>query len=222
VNPAASGQNRLADGPMLPPPSARRSGLRVTLAAFVLGLSIAVLAAAQRPLLVGFARLFRVDDPAPADAIVLLMGGWFTRPLRAAELYRDGLAPTVLLSATEPIPYPDLCESALNRKVLIHAGVPSDRIAILPRETTSTREEALQVRDYVSGRPIRRVIVVTTAFHTARARWIFRKVLRGTGVEVRTAAAEDPRFNESNWYTNRGLLVYLQEAPKRLFYQLVY
>lgn len=181
-----------------------------------------VLSLAHRPLLVGFARLFRVDNPAPSDAIVLLTGRWWNRPPRAAELYRQRLAPIILINATKPYPYPELCESALNRRVLLRAGVPEDRIVILPKIVTSTRDEAIQVRDYARAHGVRRIIVVTTAFHTSRARWIFERVLRGTNVEVRAAAAEDPRYNEANWYTNRGLVEYLQEAMKRLFYQLAY
>ena len=130
-------------------------------------------------------------------------------------LYREGMAPVILVSASQPDPYPDLCESAMNRRALLRAGVPADRIVILPKISTSTREEALQVRDYIRTHGLRRIIVVTTAFHTSRARWIFEKVLQGMDVEVRAAAAEDPRFNESNWYTNRGLLDYVQEAISR-------
>lgn len=213
--------HNLAEGPMLPHPAARGRQLRaVVIAALII--VIAAFSVAHRPLLAHFARLFRVDNPVASDAIVLLTGGWLNRPLRAAELYRQGLAPIILISASEPIPYPDLCDSALNRRVLLRAGVPDDRIVILPKISTSTREEALQVRDYVRAKGLQRIIVVSTSFHTSRAHWIFERVLRGTGVDVRAAAADDPKFNESNWYANRGLRAYLQEGMKRLFYQVVY
>ena len=74
------------------------------------------------------------------------------------------------------------------------------------------------MRDYVRTHPVRRITVVTTAFHTARARWIFRKALRGTGVEVHMAAARDPSFDESNWYTkDEGLVAYFQETLQWIF-----
>jgi uncharacterized SAM-binding protein YcdF (DUF218 family) len=188
------------------------------------GLVGLVLIATHRPLLAGFAHLFRVDDPpVPSEALVVLLGGMDHRPLKAAGLYRRGLAPTVLLGESAPIPFPDLSETALNRQVLLRGGVPAGAIRVLPGEVTSTRDEALRVRDYARGRAVRRITVVTTAFHTARARWIFRKVLRGSGVEVRMAAAADPKFDESNWYTNdEGLTTYLNETVKQVYYRLAY
>lgn len=204
---------------MLPPPARGRRGVRTLL---TVALLVVALLVAHRPLLVGYARLFRVDDPAPSDAIVLLLGGWLNRPLRAAELYQQGMAPKILLNASVREPYPDLCDAMLNRRALLRAGVPEDRIVVLPKVCTSTREEAVQVRDYVRAHGMRRIIVVTAAFHTSRARWIFRRELQGMDIEVRTAAAADPSFNESNWYTNQGLLSYLQEGLKRVYYQIAY
>ena len=87
---------------------------------------------AHRPLLVGFAFLFRVDDPPTAsDAVVVLLGGSDSRPLKAAELYRRGLAPVVLLA--------DLNETERNRQALIRSGVPAEAIRILPGVGCSTR-----------------------------------------------------------------------------------
>lgn len=209
----------LADGPLLPPQVA---GYRRRDALLALALVAIVLLCAHRPLLVGFARLFRVDNPAPSDAIVLLLGGWLNRPVRAAELYKQGMAPIILLNSSTSDQYPDLSDAALNRRALLRAGVPGDRIVMLPKICTSTRAEASQVREYIQAHGIRRIIVVTTAFHTSRARWIFKRMLQGTDVEVRVAASVDQRFNESNWYTNRGLLDYPEELVKRIYYQLVY
>ena len=207
------------------PAQARRDRLRKwgRHAAIVVVLISAVLVLGYRPILVGFARTFRIDDPAPSDALVVLNGQWWVRPLRAAELYKEGVAPVVLLGTTRPIPYPDLCESALNRKVLIRAGVPADTIHVLPGEIESTREEALRVRDYLSSRSARRITVVTHAFHTRRARRIFQRVLKDLNIEVRMASASDPRFDESNWYrTAIGRGCYLSEAVKLLYYWVRY
>jgi uncharacterized SAM-binding protein YcdF (DUF218 family) len=109
------------------------------------------------PLLVWFAYQFRVQDPlVPSDAIVVLIGGQPDRPARATELYRQGLAPIILMS---PVSYIENYRSAL-----VHDGVPADAIRILPGdEVENTHDEALRVRDYLRRHPIRRITVVTTA-----------------------------------------------------------
>lgn len=220
------GPYRLADGPMMPVPPhpgwrrlrrwASRWGFLI-----LLGLTVVV---AHRPLLVGFALRFRVDDPAPSDALVVLLGRVDHRPARAAELYREGLAPLVLLgTSTDDSAKVSLGETGLTREVLIRLGVPPEAIRDLPGVVTSTRDESLRVREFARSHPLRRVTVVTTAYHTARARWIFRKTLAGTGIEVRMAAARAPSYDETDWFeTDEGLADYFNEALKTLYYRLVY
>jgi uncharacterized SAM-binding protein YcdF (DUF218 family) len=215
----------LAPGPRLPdlPDPARRRVRRrlVSLAVVVaLGLGLGV---GGHTLLVGFAGLFHVDDPAPADAIVVLLGGPTHRPARAAELYRHGLAPTILIGTSGVDPDFRIDETAAYRTALIDRGVPPAAIQVLPGRVGSTRDEAHRVADYLRGHPLRRIIVVTTGFHTARARWIFRKILHGTGVEVRMAAATHPLFTEQTWFrSDEGLVLYFGEAIKTLYYRLLY
>jgi uncharacterized SAM-binding protein YcdF (DUF218 family) len=177
----------------------------------------------HRPLLVGFAWLFRIHDPVPSDALVVLLGQWAVRPVTGADLYRRGFAPLILLCEADPEVDPDFNDSALTRAVLIRSGVPAEAIRILPGAIESTREEAFHVRDYARSHRLRRITVVTSAFHTARARWVFRRALRGTDIDVRMAAARDPRFDESNWYLREvGRACYFSELMKTIYYRLAY
>ena len=68
------------------------------------------------------------------------------------------------------------------------------------------------------------ITVVTTSFHTARARWIFRKVFRDKGADIPLAAATAPTFDEGqNWYRrDESLLLYFAETVKTLVYRLIY
>src|SRR5207253_1580420 len=122
------------DVPMPPAPRGpwRHRLRRALRAGLVLGLLVLVLGLWHRPLLVGFAYRFRVHDPAPSEVLVVLLGQWTVRPVLAAELYRQGLAPTILLGTTDPIPFPDLNESALTCRALIRGGVPAAAIQTLP------------------------------------------------------------------------------------------
>ena len=172
------------------------------------------LATLHDSLLVRFAHEFRFDDPAPCDALVLLIGGDRDRAERVAQLYRQGIAPIVLLGSNP--------EEEMNREFLISYGVP-DAAIIAIGKIASTRDEAFAVADYVKTHPVRRITVVTTAYHTARTRWIFGRALRGSGVEVHTAASDSPDFSEKDWYTTQvGRTTYLREFIKHLYYRIVY
>jgi uncharacterized SAM-binding protein YcdF (DUF218 family) len=85
----------------------------------------------------------------------------------------------------------------------------------MPGGVTSTQDEGRVLRDYLREQPAQRVIVVTSAFHTRRARWTLRRELRGVEADLRMAAAEDDRFDASNWWTREaGFLAYVSEMLK--------
>lgn len=219
------GAYRLAPGPMLAPvddPRGKRWRRRAARLGVALAM-IALVAAFHRPILAGFAGLFRVDDPAPSDAIVVLIGGSDHRAAHAAELVRQGIAPIVLIGTSTTDPTAPINETKLAVAEMIRLGVPRRAIIILPGLVTSTRHEAERVADYAASHPMRRITVVTTAFHTARARWIFRKVMRGEGIEVRMAAAPHPQFSERDWFrSDEGLVTYFSEALKTVYYRVRY
>jgi len=208
--------------PEAPNPLWRRCRRGAVLLALI-GLLAGGLVLAHRPLLVGFANLFRVDDAVPSDAIVLLLGGADHRAPKAAELYARHLAPRILLARSFATSAPELSETEACCKVLMRRGVPPDAIEILGGVGTSTFAEANLVRDYCRVHELKSILVVTTAFHTARARWVFQKVLRDSGVKIHLAAADHPFFMEADWYTrDEGLVAYFNEAIKTIFYRLAY
>lgn len=223
--PEPLGPYRIAAGPMLPPvddPRRKRWRRRFARAALALA-TLALVAAFHRPILEGFAGLFRVDDPAPSDAIVELLGGSDHRAKHAADMYRRGIAPIVLIGTSTADAEAHFNETNLAVVEMVRLGVPRRAIIVLPGLVTSTRHEAERVAEYAREHTVRRITVVTTAFHTARARWIFRKVMRGAGIEVRMAAATHPQFRERDWFrTDEGLVTYFSEALKMFYYRIRY
>lgn len=217
----ATDASQLPAGPR--PSGWRRLARWLGRAVAVLAVLLIVLALVHRPLLVGFAHAFRVDNPAPSGAIVVLLGGSPHRPQKAAELYRGGLAPVVLYCRERPDPIFPFDTNRLLHDYLVKLGVPDGAIVELPGEVGSTFDEANRVRAYLAAHPTRRITVVTTAFHTRRARRVFQRVLRGLDVDVRAAAATDPSFDESNWYRNEnGLVFYFSETIKTILYWVKY
>jgi uncharacterized SAM-binding protein YcdF (DUF218 family) len=178
-----------------------------------------VLFALHVPILIGMAKFLSVEDPpGRADYIVLLGGGIQNRPQKVAELYRAGVAPRVVLARVQDLRaermkiYPNETDASV--KLLGLLGVPASAITVLsvPGGTTSTMEEAAAFRTYIEQRGPATVVLVTSRPHTRRVRWAFRRELRGLPVILRMAGADDPRFNERNWWrTEAGAIQYFVE-----------
>ena len=181
-------------------------------------------------ILTGLADFLTVEDKLqPADVIFVLNGDVHTRPFRAAELFKQGLAPQIAIAKEEDMPDVELGISPNGTDVAIgimkKLGVPDENIVVLApdEDATSTRDEAKTLRDYVDENDIRRVILVTSAFHTRRAQWIFEKELSGSGAILEVAAAPHWKFDETNWWTReKGLITFFEEYLKLLYYFAVY
>jgi len=120
--------------------------------------------------------LSSADEPMPSSAIVVL-GGDPSRALAAADLYRQGLAPRVLVSAAAPTARDRRLETAgisvprddeLARQVLIARGVPEGAIGIFGHNLQSTLDEARALRELFGASGT--LLVVTSPLHVRRAR----------------------------------------------------
>jgi len=141
-------------------PRVRKPIKQTALVAFLLLLSLAVAA-------VVFPQTFLCVDSGPvkADVIVVLGGGSHERPERAAELFKEHAAPRIIISG-----YGD-CE--INRYLLVTAGVPANAIELETRSRT-TRENAQFTVKLLREQKQKRVILVTSWYHSRRAVACFR------------------------------------------------
>ena len=209
----------------------RKHTLRNILAASLLLLLLAVLAFTFRsPILTGIADYLIINDRLqPANAIFLLNSDFDTRPFHAADLYKQGLAPVVIIARAENTPVVDLGlvpnDTDISVGVMEKLGVPPERITILPYPggTTSTFDEAAAFRQYAKENHVQRIILVTSAFHTRRARWIFEKTLAGLPVTLEMAAVPYVGFDHTNWWKNEtGLITLSNEYFKLVYYYFKY
>jgi len=203
---------------------------RVLLAGIVLVLLIALAYAFRSQILTGMADLLVVNDPLqPADMIFVLNGDYNTRPFRASELYEQGLAPVIVIAKAEMLPAEKLGlapnDTDVSINVMKKLGVPPEKIVVLPVEggTTSTFDEAIALRQYIESHNIRSLILLTSAFHTRRAKWIFDRELAGLPVRLEVAAVPHYGFDESNWWQSEdGLITLNNETIKLAYYFLKY
>lgn len=181
-------------------------------------------------LLTGLAGYLVVDDQLqPADLIFVLSGDVDTRPFRAAELYGQGLAPRVVVARAEDSPaaelglYPNISDVTV--EILQELGVTEEDITLLQVEggATSTRDEAVILQDYLERHSFERVILVTSAFHTRRARWIFERELAPPGISLQLAAAPHRKYDATTWWQEEtGLIDFANEYIKLGYYYLRY
>jgi uncharacterized SAM-binding protein YcdF (DUF218 family) len=111
--------------------------------------------------------LLCVDSGAPqrADAIIVLGGGVFDRPPQAAELFKAGLAGRIIVTGDGD------CDE--NRLALVARGVPESAIEVECRSRT-TWENAKFTEPLLKAAGARKVIIVTSWYHSRRALNTFR------------------------------------------------
>lgn len=163
--------------------------------------------------------LIAEDMPRQADAILVLAGGSETggRLQRAVDLLNQGLAPLLVLSGVDiawRTNYADI--NLAHAKAL---GVFDDRIVVVRHSSHSTIDEARAVLAALQTASIKRLIVVTSDFHTRRAGIIYRRQTRSLEMRVSVIAARDFQFDPRHWWTRtRDRKIVLEEYPKLLWY----
>jgi uncharacterized SAM-binding protein YcdF (DUF218 family) len=150
---------------------------------------LAAAAAAAGPL----ARFLIVrGEPLAGDAIIVLAGSplYDERIRHAIELLKQGRAQTVVLTndgvrgGWSRRHQRNLPPIERGRDAFIDAGIAENRLILLTERVRSTYDEAISLREAAKARAIRRVVIVTSAYHSRRALWIFRQVLAGEDVQV--------------------------------------
>ena len=175
--------------------------------------------------------LIRVDPLSKGDAIVVLAGQTPVREIEAADLFHAGYAQRILLTAEYEPAGADVLRKRgvpfefgpqLRKRLVMALGVPDSAVTVLDKQrVTSTKDEAGVVREWAGANAAKRIIVVTSRYHTARASLIFRDALGGLGVEVITRPATADRFHPEGWWRDwnqfrNGIL----EWQKLIFYAL--
>lgn len=166
-----------------------------------------------------------VEDPLQrADAIFVLGGTMFERPLEAMDLYREGWAPRMLLMRQ----IADEGEVELRRRgisfpreidvqidVLTRLGVPRAAIDILD-EQNSTKDEANALVIAATANRWQRVIIVTSKQHTRRARMVMNRRLAGTGVVAIVRSSRYDKADVDGWWRHRSTLRFTLFETQRL------
>jgi uncharacterized SAM-binding protein YcdF (DUF218 family)/glycosyltransferase involved in cell wall biosynthesis len=170
---------------------------RMTAAALLV--TIAYLLLFESPLVWLAAEPLRVvQEPAPADAIVVYAGGtgesgkagggYQERVKHAVELYQRGYAPRmVFVSGYVGV----FREVEVMRSLAMSLGVPSGAI-VLEAAAANTYENARVLRPLLAERGWQRILLVSSPYHMRRATATLRKV--APNVTVRSTPATSSEF----------------------------
>lgn len=158
---------------------------------------------------------FSVHTPlTKSDAIVLLAGNHQERAPAAAMLYRDSYAERVILtndgvlSGWSPKHNRNLYQIEWVEEELVKLGVPRERIVKLPFDGSSTMHDALAVKRWFFRHGLKKVILVTSDYHTRRALWTFRNVFSGLPVEFAVYPARSSGVGTRGYAVECAKLVY--------------
>ena len=190
-------------------PRSRRRWLGLLL---LVGLAIAVIFLHAQILGALGAFLVKADAPQKADAALVLAGdGWGYRVLTAAQLASDGFVPKVLVSGPDGAYGLHECDLAI--PFAIKHGYPESFFVHVEHSARSTVAEARAVLPVIRRMGIRRIILVTSNFHTRRAGAIFRKL--APDLTILVVAAPDKNFTADGWWHSReGQKTFLVEWEK--------
>ena len=161
------------------------------------------------------------QTPRKSDYVLALGGDPGVRPFVTLAILQAGFAKQILVSQVLPLPeglFPpdhELCVRAYRA-----AGVLSKQMIPLGRANQATYDEARALAEFLASRPDARVLVVTSAFHTRRARWIFRQVLGARAASVCWVATPSELYQAENWWRTREGLAFVPAENLRFLYYL--
>jgi uncharacterized SAM-binding protein YcdF (DUF218 family) len=169
------------------------------------------------------------EDPLhKADAIAVLAGTSMDRQLEAADLYKEGYAPRIVLTYRVPeAAFAVLAARGVRvaadaeqaRDIFTRLGVPADAIVLPPRIHDNTAQEAQTFRALAVKNHWKRLIVVTSRYHLRRAGFAIRREMAGTGVDVEMRGTRYEQMTPDRWWTTREDLRWvLDEGAKLVAY----
>ncbi|MDC0335368.1 YdcF family protein [Pseudodesulfovibrio sp.] len=184
-------------------------------------------------LLTGFCLIFFAgywmnvnDDPIQADYILPLAGDGH-RMLKAAELYRQGYAPVILLSNSVKKPpsrlqqlhwkmgFPKYSREQYLGLLLPLVGAETAKLEPFGDGHVSTVEEAEALRQHLNGE-IKKLLIVTSPYHARRAKMIFEEILPDCTLAV--TVTEEDSFEPHWWKNQRSAQNLIMEFAKTVHY----
>jgi uncharacterized SAM-binding protein YcdF (DUF218 family) len=142
--------------------------------------------------------LVSTQAPQSADLILVLGGNfWGQRVVTGADLGKQGYAPLVLISG---VPYQGRPEGEAAIDFLVARGYPKQLFQSFGHHAPSTIGEAIALRPELIRRGVKRVLLVTSSYHSRRAAIVFW--LFCPGIQFETISAPDFLYHPDTWWND--------------------
>ncbi len=197
---------------MLAKTDARRSRAWFWPVIAFLGVLLAIFAAKAGAFLI-------IDSPQPSDVILVLAGETDRRPQRALQLLGQGYSRRIVLDVPTNSRLYEFTEIQLAERY-VHDLPEAAAIGICPIDGLSTRDESKDAEKCLQREGAKRVLIVTSDFHTRRALDVFRRELPNYEFSI-AAARNDEQFGARWWRHRQWAKVFIDEWLRLLWWKFV-
>ena len=154
------------------------------------------------------------DEVKESDVILVLMGSVYDRILEAVDLYQESYSDKIILISSY-IAAKDIIvdrglqaygDTLLSKMAAVDMGIPEEDIILLDGNSKSTQDEAMTFREYIKkNKEIDSIIIVTTKFHSRRAKQIFKKALSvlDKEIDIYSSPSKYDPSNVNQWWKDR-------------------
>lgn len=144
------------------------------------------------------------------DAIVVLTGG-FGRIDTGLEFFENRKANYLIIAGVD--------KDASFKSIFFNKNLNLDtRKIILERESTTTYENAVEIKKIVDAMDIKSITLITSFYHMKRASYIFSRILPPQ-VDIYLYPVSTPNFDERAWWRGKGPALLAPEFLKFYWYR---
>lgn len=178
------------------------------------------------------------DRLKPADSIVVLRGEDFFKMNKAVDLYEKGYAPKILVCAlpkeegeiwdfyqfkNKILGGEELSPKEFVVRAFRYFGLSDQKdLYVLEKDVRSTYDEAVAVRNWLLEQKVKSIILIADSYHMRRAWIIFKKVFKGTGIEIYPITASNPTYQPQTWWRSEKDVRRVLEEYVSLTFNILY
>jgi len=159
-------------------------------------------------------RYLVVDRPLSSDVILVPSGDFSLRSNRALELAKEGFGKRIIID--EGADFLTFGRTLANRRTEETSEWPF-AVTVCPVSRGSTFEESRECGSYLQKLGARRVLIVTSDFHTRRTLASFRKTNPSISF---SAASVSTRYSTAPWWSLRAAIRTIRELGGLLWVRL--